>query len=115
MIDLGSIFKPEKDTAIFIFRVGTNYEESNEWVVESDLKSFEFIRGIGPEPFQEWPTEVILKTIAQVKKTNPSKKSIEHPFQGLTKEQRAQIVYSQEFNPAEFLMATRYLTKKSVD
>lgn len=112
MIDLGSIYIPEKETAIFIVGVGPNHEERREWVVESDMKSSEFIRGIGPEPFQEWPNEVVLKTIALVKETKSRKKSIEHPLEGLTQEERTQFVYSQEFNPTMFLMAVKYWAGK---
>ncbi|MFA4853115.1 MAG: hypothetical protein WC599_11405 [Bacteroidales bacterium] len=117
MLDLGSIYKPEKETAIFIGAIGPNHEERIEWVIEADLKTMEFVRGIGKEPFPKWPDEIVNKTIEIIKGTDidESYTGLEHPFQNLTKEERIGFIYTLEFDPAICLEAVQYWTYKKAE
>ncbi len=112
MIDVGSVYKPEYETAIFIGAIASTFENRREWVIEADLMNNVFIRGIGKEPFPHWPEDVLIKAIEQARNAPSGPGFIEHPFAPLTKQQRTDFIYSSSFpKHKSFVLAVKYWAK----
>jgi hypothetical protein len=113
MIDIGTVYKPEPETAIFIGAIASTFENRKEWVVEADLMDFEFVRGIGKDPFPTWPEDILKKAIEQARNAPSVPGMGEHPFAPLTKQQRTDYVFSYSFPKEErFVSAVKYWAKR---
>ncbi len=103
LVDVGSIYKPDQNTAIFIVAIVEKDGTQLEWVVEADLNEGYFVRGIGPYYFVKWPSDVVLKAIEMVKAYpyEPPSGELEllHPLGDFTPGDRTEYVYSQVGNP----------------
>lgn len=112
MIDVGTVYKPEHETAIFIGAIASTFENRKEWVIEADLMDSVFIRGIGKEPFPYWPENILKKVIEQARNAPSAPGFLEHPFGPLTKQQRTDFIYSSSFPKDEkFVLAVKYWAK----
>src|SRR4030067_1779474 len=78
--DIGTVYKPEYETVIFVAAIGSAYENRKEWVVEADLNNFEFIRGTGKEPFTIWPEDIRRKAIKLAINAPSPQGTLEHPL-----------------------------------
>jgi len=103
LVDLGSIYKPDPNTAIFLVAIVEKDGTQLEWVVEADLNKSCFVRGIGPYYFVRWPSDVVVKAIDMVKACpyEPPSGELEllHPLGDFTPDDRTEYVYSQVGDP----------------
>lgn len=118
MIDLGTIYKPEKGTVIFIGGVGSSSVDRKDWVIEADCDSIFFIRGVGPTVFTKWPSDIVTKAIKMACETPDLFSKLEHPLSKLNKEMRMDYIYA-EINTVEkqnkLILAVNYWARKRIE
>lgn len=115
MIDLGTVYKPEHDAAIFVIGVGSNHEDRTDWVVEAQCNSTSFVRGIGAKAFPKLPDDVITKTIQLACVSPAPPATLEHPLGNLNKEERTAFIYQRDFaekSAPKLVAAVTYWAKK---
>ena len=116
MVDLGTVYRPESDTAIFVVAVGRNHKDRNEWVVEAECNKNNFIRGVGEEAFEPWPNRIMQEAIRMACSAPSLPSAMEHPLGNLTKEERKQFLYDPTFvaqhGPSKLASAVTYWGKQ---
>jgi hypothetical protein len=115
MVDLGSVYKPEPNTVIFVVGVGSNHENRDEWVVEAQCENTQFVRGIGAKAFPKWPDEVISETIRLACNSPAPPATLEHPLGKMNKKERMEFVYQPSFAEEaapKLVAAVTYWAKK---
>ncbi len=119
MIDLGSIYRPEPNTAIFVAAIIQKDGTQFEWVVEADLNNGYFIRGIGPYFFLSWPSDIVVKAINIIKETPyeplTSDQELMHPLGDFSEDERTEYIYLQVGDPdfrRNLLTSVKYWSMK---
>ncbi len=122
-VDLGTVYKPESDTVIFIAGVGRdNHEDRVDWLVEASCNQMSFTRGIGPTNFPLWPNVILKKSLTLVCNEAVLPKLLEHPLGTLSKAERSDFIYSPDFHQynielagAKLVLAVKYWAKINIE
>jgi hypothetical protein len=115
MIDLGTVYKPEHDTVIFVVGIGPDHERRSDWVVEAQCNKKAFVRGIGEKAFPKLPDDIASRTIQLACESSAPPATLEHPLGMLNEQERTGFVYSRNFDEncaPQLVAAVTYWARK---